>query len=903
MKIRSIRSQSGAIFANLALGTAALGSAAAVTADWTAQQSALALQKQQGYIFSRLNDAVGNYMTLLFPQLTEQKAGGVDVIPVECANLPYRYGTSVAVEPVILSGKCELTLPLAAGGSYVLKNALQPTVADLKAMNLLDHGISDAPVLVTEAVVAGPDTAGAASTTSAPNGYAISIQPKCIGKGSSSGATAATCTNLNKALSSSVLNIQPFVSSRYIQNFLPLMWSAGPDAAMSGPPDASNIQVQADRTNPNGEFRSIQAGWTRDNPITREWKYSTTSTTTQYSRGVDNLVLIRNGYDSAYWQMVRRDGSSPPTATWDFNGQDLKKVGLLTAASAEISGDLKVGGNQTVTGNQAITGDQTVTGKVKVDGTGTFKGVLTAMSNLFVEGATELKGKLTVVGKALFKDDVTLEKNLLVKGSAQIDGDLSAGSATFSGALLANSLMIGGTQITPDGTLLGAATGWGVNVGDSCAVNLALAQSTDGKVQICRNAAWTPLITAENIVQPTPAPDKACAPEGAPGRLPDGTLAVCTNGKWESVAQGSATEGSACMVEGALATTTASPSPGRILMACQAGKWTTNVFAKPRLVYATDGNTCQTSEELALDGRGYPSLLVCKDGKWQPPGTQLLSRMAFGGKCTLDGVLASDVQKTGLLVCKNGVWSKITEAVSLGGNCDQLNQTITNADGSKWYCIHAPAHNGYVWANAPDMLPLWRGDDVKVEMNRLVQFRGNDYYFYSEPGWMNKPQTYINIATWLPWPRYAGNDHAITSWLNNSSSPALGEAWTSRMPPFDDNTWGSAESRGRCQTYVVTLPSSEDLRDISIAFGGRPAPWQYNWDGGEEIWSASRRDECDGNWGCGSTPWSGGGGNWWDHISVNLWGAKIFHTYNTEAKPVLLKVKKLFGDSCSDPRP
>ncbi|MGY0194429.1 hypothetical protein ACWA7J_05065 [Leptothrix sp. BB-4] len=461
MRFKSIRSQSGAIFANLALGTAALGSAAAVTADWTAQQSALALQKQQGYIFSRLNDAVGNYMTLLFPQLTEQKAGGVDVIPVECANLPYRYGTSVAVESVILAGKCELTLPLAAGGSYVLKNALQPTVADLKAMNLLDHGISDAPVLVTEAVVAGPDTAGAASTTSAPNGYAISIQPKCIGKGSSSGATTTTCTNLNKALSSSVLNIQPFVSSRYIQNFLPLMWSAGPDAAMSGPPDASNIQVQADRTNPNGEFRSIQAGWTRDNPITREWKYSTTSTTTQYSRGVDNLVLIRNGYDSAYWQMVRRDGSSPPTATWDFNGQDLKKVGLLTAASAEISGDLKVGGNQTVTGNQSVTGDQTVTGKVKVDGTGTFKGVLTAMSNLFVEGATELKGKLTVVGKALFKDDVTLEKNLLVKGSAQIDGDLSAGSATFSGALLANSLMIGGTQITPDGTLLGATTGLG----------------------------------------------------------------------------------------------------------------------------------------------------------------------------------------------------------------------------------------------------------------------------------------------------------------------------------------------------------------------------------------------------------------------------------------------------------
>ncbi|MGY0194431.1 hypothetical protein ACWA7J_05075 [Leptothrix sp. BB-4] len=734
MRFKSIRSQSGAIFANLALGTAALGSAAAVTADWTAQQSALALQKQQGYIFSRLNDAVGNYMTLLFPQLTEQKAGGVDVIPVECANLPYRYGTSVAVESVILAGKCELTLPLAAGGSYVLKNALQPTVADLKAMNLLDHGISDAPVLVTEAVVAGPDTAGAASTTSAPNGYAISIQPKCIGKGSSSGATTTTCTNLNKALSSSVLNIQPFVSSRYIQNFLPLMWSAGPDAAMSGPPDASNIQVQADRTNPNGEFRSIQAGWTRDNPITREWKYSTTSTTTQYSRGVDNLVLIRNGYDSAYWQMVRRDGSSPPTATWDFNGQDLKKVGLLTAASAEISGDLKVGGNQTVTGNQSVTGDQTVTGKVKVDGTGTFKGVLTAMSNLFVEGATELKGKLTVVGKALFKDDVTLEKNLLVKGSAQIDGDLSAGSATFSGALLANSLMIGGTQITPDGTLLGATTGWGVTVGASCSVNLALAQSTDGKVQICRNAAWTPLITAENIVQPTPAPDKACAPEGAPGRLPDGTLAVCTNGKWESVAQGSATEGSACMVEGALATTTAPPNPGRILMACQSGKWTTNVFAKPRLGYARAGDTCQTQDEMAYDNKsGFYTAVICDGGKWRPKGLQLMANMELGKSCSLDGVLASDMERTGLLVCKNQVWSKITDPVSLGGTCSSNGEKIalsTLPNHEQLYCLNQK------WVAA---LFLTRLDGVEVIAHSPLVTPDGRYYLYTEPGYTDKP--------------------------------------------------------------------------------------------------------------------------------------------------------------------
>ncbi|MGY0194434.1 bactofilin family protein [Leptothrix sp. BB-4] len=873
MRFRSIRSQSGAIFANLALGTAALGSAAAVTVDWTAQQSALALQKQQGYILSRLNDAVGNYMTLLFPQLTEQKTGGVDAIPVECANLPYRYGTSAAVEPVILAGKCQLSLPLAAGGSYVLKNALQPTLEDFKALNLLDHGISDTPVLTTEAVIAGPDTAGAASTASAPNGYAISIQPKCIGKGS----TASTCTNLNKALSSSVLNIQPFVSSRYIQNFLPLMWSAGPDAAMSGPPDASNIQAQADRTNPNGEFRSIQAGWTRDNPITREWKYSTTSTTTQYSRGVDNLVLIRNGYDSAYWQMVRRDGSSPPTATWDFNGQDLKKVGLLTAASAEISGDLKVGGNQTVTGNQAITGDQTVTGKVKVDGTGTFKGVLTAMSDLFVEGATTLKGKLTVAGKALFKEDVTLQKNLEVRGSASIDGDLTAASATFNGALLANSLMIGGTQITPDGTLLGATTGWGVTVGASCSVNLALAQSTDGKVQICRNAAWTPLITAENIVQPTPAPDKVCSPEGAPGRLPDGTLAVCTNGKWESVAQGSATEGSACMVEGALATTTASPSPGRILMACKEGKWTTNVFAKPRLDYATDGNTCQTSEELALDGRGYPSLLVCKDGKWQPPGTQLLHNMQKGKACTLDGVLASDIDKTGLLVCKDSIWSKLTDPVELGASCSPNDREVTLGDGDKIYCVNGK------WSDMPGQFVLYRMDGQKVMLNRPIKFGGEIYGVYNEYGsgngnGFNKSQSIRDaFSKLLTGTTYMLDPANLTT--NNRTSIMVHDGGSYR---------GWKDEYGRkVQIQIVT---ASELFAIHDAFGGRPPAWRVNFQDGSEIWTATRRDECGDGPGCAGQAWGGGGGGWWDHVTVDLNNRLVFHRYNSDAWAVIMKL-------------
>ena len=343
----------------------------------------------------------------------------------------------------------------------------------------------------------------------------------------------------------------------------------------------------------------MQAGWTRNNPITQEWSVTAGTTTTSYTRGADSLMLMRNGYDSAYWQLARRDGSTPPTANWNFNGKDLTNVGKLTAASAEIqnlkvTGDQAIEGNQTVKGNQSIQGDQSVGKNLTVQGTSTFTGLLSAMGGLLVQGATDLRGALTVAGPAIFKDDVSVSKNLAVDGNTALKGTLTGTSATFTGALTAGSLAIGSTQITQDGTLLGSKLGWGVTPGTTCSSNYALAQSTDGKVQICRGGGWTALITSENIVLTAPGAGQACAPEGAPGRLPDGTLVVCKNSKWESTAQGTALEGRACTTEGALATMLTAPDhPNMILLGCRNGLWSQNVFNKPKLAAVTQGGTCQ----------------------------------------------------------------------------------------------------------------------------------------------------------------------------------------------------------------------------------------------------------------------------------------------------------------------
>jgi hypothetical protein len=681
--------QAGSIFANVALGVAAVGSVAAVTTDWTAQQAVLALQRQQGQVFTVLNDAVGNYMTLLYTQLTEQTADGKDKIPGTCATLPYRQGESEATHKDILDKKCVLSVPLASDtpgtAAHLINNALQPTLSDLKALGILDRSISETPTMPTELLVSGPDSAGAKSKALAPNGYAISIEPKCVGLGTAT----STCNKTNKALISSVINIQPFAQSQYTQNFTTLLWAAGPDAAMSGPADADNVVEQDKRINPTGEFRSVQVGWTRNNPVTREWSVTADSTTTSYTRGVDSLMLMRNGYDSAYWQLARRDGSTPPTANWNFNGKDLTNVGKLT-----------------------------------VEGTSSFTGLLSALGDLLVKGSTDLQGGLTVAGQALFKDDVSLKKNLAVDGNTSVKGTLTA-----------DSLTVGGTHITKDGALLGGPTGL-VSPGAACSTNFALAQSTNGQMQICRSGTWTALLAA---------------------------------------------------------------------------------------------------------------------------GAQLLTNMQQGTSCTTEDMLASDIEHTGLLVCKGGVWAKTTDPVTLGSTCSPEGRQVTLGSGNKLYCMAG------AWTDMPPYFAIRRaGDNMVVHLNRPIKFNGSIYGVYNEPdlGGMSTSQRYQDIVYWM---LYAWDPVTV---------------YTGRR----GSRWWLED---RSAMHLVEIATAQELYAIQNTFGGRPPAWNFPFQDGEEVWTANRRDECDDGCGMG---WSGGGGNWWDHITVDIWNNHTFHRYNTDKRPVILKM-------------
>jgi hypothetical protein len=918
--LRGWTRQRGVALAQGLMSATLIGSMSMVGMDWAVKQAAIDRERSQAQALLLINSAAGNYLSRFNDQLVAVKTDGTDALPAECATVSLKVGTSAAVPNLIRSGGCRATLVLTqrsdgtADKTYTVQNALQPTLSELMAMGILDGGVSTVPLLPVTNEVAGPSSSGEAGTTAAPNTYAVVLYPRCIGAGTTgtTAAAPATCKLENKAFTSLVFNTQPFDrGTSSSQNFSHLLGGLGPDGAISGPAD-TGVTNPALRVNPEGELRSLGRGWTIKNPILQDWSYKdATEKQVSYTRGVDGIAAVRNGYDATTaLEYTRRDGSSPPTADWDFNGKNMTNMGKLEIAGSisgkngtlQVIGNQNVTGNQTVQGNQTVSGNQDVTGNLTVGkagtGGGSATGVLTALADMIVKGATELQGKLTVMGSALFKGEVTFEQLVRAK-DITMTGQLSAGSALVSGDIQAGSLHIGYTTISADGTLLGSLRGWGVNINDSCATGAeyALAQNKNGQLMICTSGRWQQLINRENTVMDAPGAGQACTPNGAAGRLPDGTLAICTNGQWQSAAQGGVSVDGACSVKGAIST--AMPAGASdymdvqkyVMVVCNGSNWVTAAYARPLPQYGTVDRQCGLNNEVALEGRldtSNPALIACVNGIWSDISalkTTLKTGNWLGAACKPDGAVTLDVNGTGLLVCSNGVWSKTTAPVDLAGDCPTEGAQVTDANGKKWYCIF-----GNKWADAPGTLDLFREDNYPVTLNRLVQYGGENYYVYSFPGaGLSRAQTYAELTNWLI-PDYETKDETDVSTQHRSSSDRPGDAWASRMPPYNYAT-GYREARNHCQRYQVTLASEYELYSLRQAFGGRPPAWNFDFAGSTgRVWTATRRDECS-NWGC-TVPWSGGGGNWWDHVSMDLWNGNIHHNWNSDAHAVILKARK-----------
>ena len=167
------------------------------------QDSQFSNAKVQAGYYLTVNDAVGKYMLTYYDDLK--------TIPPNCAQVRLTAG---GVPSAISSSiNCKFTTG-AASGVASPANALQPTVADLKKLTMLDSSFQDGFLWTTLNTVNGPKPTGTCTTdcltgtNTEPTRFVNRIQLWCSGS-LLTGDAAATCA-AGVQLKSLTFNSQPF---------------------------------------------------------------------------------------------------------------------------------------------------------------------------------------------------------------------------------------------------------------------------------------------------------------------------------------------------------------------------------------------------------------------------------------------------------------------------------------------------------------------------------------------------------------------------------------------------------------------------------------------------------------------------------------------------------------------
>jgi hypothetical protein len=144
------------------------------------------LAKTQAGLYRQINDAVTSYMLTYHLVLRD--------IPGECSTVALRVGATPS--GIATGTNCRFT----GGAASSPVNALQPTLAELRGLSMLDRNLSDRLLFPTDLVVRNPSGITSNGT------YAVRIQRWCNGALVTNATPCPTLTQLR----SLVFNTQPF---------------------------------------------------------------------------------------------------------------------------------------------------------------------------------------------------------------------------------------------------------------------------------------------------------------------------------------------------------------------------------------------------------------------------------------------------------------------------------------------------------------------------------------------------------------------------------------------------------------------------------------------------------------------------------------------------------------------
>ncbi len=536
------RRQRGFALGQALMTTAILGGIGAVGTDWASQQHQAAVLEAQSAVYARINNGVGVYMTLYYPQIIDRRS-----YPDSCANVSYSASGGG-------STPCTFTATYidAAGASQSRKinNILQPTLADLQAIGVLDGQVPASPLLPVNPTVVTATAPGGAPTAH-DNIYGIIIKRTPAG------------TDVN--LDSLVFNVQPY--SLVTADMSALLRMSNGLGASSGLPDRDAVTSSI---NPQFDLKAYAGAWSVTNPVQQ--------TAGGVVKGMPGILAWRNGYDAtASLELMRRDGSLKPTADWNFGNHSITNLNQLSAKG--ISTDALTAGALT-------TGTLTANGAAKLNGTLDVQGKLTALGAMVVQGASDIQS-LVVNGEATFKAPVRMEKSLDVAGHLKASGGVSTAYLNVEN----------GSQLTGEGARL-LANGNFVTPGAACTQNLALAQDTSGRLMMCAAGRWQTANNNYGLSQVNAG--ESCSPEGSAAYLPSGLMAICRSGKWQAAAMGNQVAGQSCTTKGMMAAELTAQGVANLLV-CQSKSdgglaWSTSIYARAKTEVAREGDSCNTDQ-------------------------------------------------------------------------------------------------------------------------------------------------------------------------------------------------------------------------------------------------------------------------------------------------------------------
>jgi len=564
------------------VSTAMLGAVGAVGTDWASQQRQAALLEAQNAVYARINNGVGAYMTLYYPHIIDRSTH-----PDSCAKVNHPASGSP-----VKSCQFAASYTDAAGASktHQVDNILQPTLADLQTLGLVDRQIPAAPLLPVRATVVTGSASGSAAARH-DNVYGIVITRTPAG------------TDVN--LDSLVFNVQPYALVHADMSAL-LRMSNGAGAT-SGQPDRD---TDTSSINPQFDLKAYAGAWSVTNPVQK--------TTKAGAKGVHGILAWRNGYAAAATlELVRRDGSLKPTADWDFAKHSINNVNQLTAQGMTT----QTLTSNTLTTTSLTTGTLTANDAANLNSTLAVKGTLTALGNLVAQGATDIQS-LVVNGEATFKAPVKMTKGLAVAGELNANGGIRTSRLNIENA----------AQFSDSGARL-LAYGNYVTVGMGCLENLALAQDANGRLMMCTANYWE--VANNNYGLSQVNAGDSCSPEGSTAYLPNGLMAICRSRKWQAAAMGNQVAGQSCTIKGMMAAEITAQGTTNLLV-CQAGSdgglsWATSIYARAKAEVAREGDSCNTDQinAMASNGNGdQAGILRCTSNgsgaaQWRMPFKKL----------------------------------------------------------------------------------------------------------------------------------------------------------------------------------------------------------------------------------------------------------------------------------------